>query len=225
METNVQVPVRRFFQSREYIQNVSKQEQLLLKPVFLKLSLFVCLSVLFSGTLGMVGYNSEEISKLLAQSPESIEALQFFHVLGLGIQGLLTPIFYLLLSVLLSYFLLKELKIGTLLHIHLLFIWFILLNQLIELAVFYFFGIPAISSPISLGIVAQILLDHPLFIHFFSQINLVYIGGLVYLVSILQTVSTKKKAELIMVVLVVHLIIAIASAGISVINIEALLNG
>jgi hypothetical protein len=224
METNVQV-FRGFFYSKVKIQNVSQQEQLLIKPIFVKLSLLVGISVLLSAIFGIVGYHSEGISKQVGQhSMAYIEVLQFYHIVGIALKGLLTPIFYLFFSVLLSYYLLKEIRVGVLVHTHLLFIWLILLNQLVELLLFYFWGIPAISSPISLGIVAQILFDHPLFIHLLSEINLIYIGGLVYLTLLLQSVSTKQRVEIGLVVILVHFILALAGAGISVINIEELLN-
>jgi hypothetical protein len=225
METNVPI-LRGFFHSKAYIQSVSTQEQLLIKPLLLKFSLLVSLSFLISVLFGIAGYSSEEISmKVSKYSFEYIEALQLYHVVGLGIKGFLLPVFYLLLSTLLSYLFLKEIKVGVLLHIHLLFLWFILLNQAIELVLFYFWGMPAISSPISLGIVAQILLDHPLFIHILAEINLIHLVGLVYLSTIIQSVSTKKRVEIgLVVVVVVHTIIIIAGASISVINIEDLLN-
>ncbi|MBM7660000.1 hypothetical protein JOC85_000767 [Bacillus mesophilus] len=224
METNVQV-FRGFFDSKVKIQNVSQQEQLLIKPILVKLSLLVGISVLLSAILGIVGYQSEEISKQVGQqSLEYIEALQFYHIVGIALKGLLTPVFYLFFSVLLTYYLLKEIRVGVLVHIHLLFIWLILLNQMVELVLFYFWGIPAISSPISLGIVAQILLDHPLFIHILTEVNLIYIGGLVYLTILLQSVSTKQRVEIGLIVFLVHFILALAGAGISVINIEEWMN-
>ncbi|WP_246938992.1 hypothetical protein [Bacillus pinisoli] len=223
MESNVHV-IRGIFQSKAYIQKVSEQEQVLIKPILLKTSLLVGMSLLLSTLLGLAGYHTEEISKLVNQtSMKEIEALQFYHVLGLGLKGLILPILYVLLSSSLSYLFMREIKWGVLVHIHLLFVWFLLLNQAIELGLFYFFGIPSISSPLSLGIVGQILLDHPLFIHILSHINLVYLGGVLYITLLLKSVTSRKKLEIGLIVVGIHLLLAIIAAGISVINIDSLL--
>ena len=98
MESNVHV-IRGIFDSKAYINKVSEQEQFWIRPVLLKASLLLGISVLLSTLLGRSGFYTEDLSKLVNQtSMEEIEALQFYHVMGLGLKGLVVPIFYVLLS-------------------------------------------------------------------------------------------------------------------------------
>jgi hypothetical protein len=224
METNIQT-FRGFFQSKSYIHKVTVQEKILVKPIIIKLSLLVLLNIVLSISLGMFGYGSEGISRQITQQSNGyIESLQFFHATGLVLKGIFYPILYLLLAVTLSFFFFKDIRVGVLVHIHLYFLVFMVLNQAVQLALFYFWGLPAISSPFSLGIVSQIFVDQPFFNHLFSDINLFYIAGLIYLVTLIDSITIRKRGNIIIILIGIHLFIALVGSGISVIDIDALLN-
>ncbi|MFZ3589872.1 hypothetical protein ACOI1C_11455 [Bacillus sp. DJP31] len=223
MQTNIQA-LRGFFQPKSYIHRLTSQEQTSIKPIIVKLSFLLLVSLVVSILYSLMGYGTEVISKGLADySTSEIAALQTFHTVGLLLKGFFYPIFYLTLSVLLSYFFFRESSLIVYIHIHLYFIAFIMLNHVAQVFLFYTWGIPSISSPFSLGIVGQLLFNHPFLIHFMSYLNLFFIAGIVLLFILLNRISSKKPMINALIVVGIHLFLALLGAGISMINIDAML--
>ncbi len=223
MQSNIQA-FRGFFQPNSYIQKLTTQEQPSIKPIIVKLSLLLLTSVIISIFYSLLGYGTEVISRDLAEySTSEIAVLQTLHSLGLLLKGVFYPLFYLSLSVLLSFLFFRESSLNVLIHIHLYFIGFIVLNHIVQVVLFFTWGIPSISSPLSLGIVGQLLFEQPFMINLLSYINLFYIAGIALLVSLINRISTKKTMTNILIVVGIHLFLALLGSAISVINIDALL--
>jgi hypothetical protein len=216
--------VRGFFQPISYINKLSAQEDLSVKPLVGKVSILLSLSVLLSILYGMLGYRSEEIARVLGQHPDSyIEALQLLHATGIVFKSLVYPLFYFFLSTLAAYLFFKDISLKVLLFIHHYFIAFIVVHQAVHVILYYLFGIPTISSPFSLGIMVQILTDSPFLINLSSYFNLFYVTGMIFIMVLMKQQTSIRPLLAVLYIMGIHLFIALLGAGVSMINIDALL--
>jgi hypothetical protein len=223
MEITIQ-RVRGFFQPRSYINKITAQEHVSVKPLIGRVSFLLLLSILVSILYSFFGYRSEGIAIIISQHSEGhIESLQFLHAVGIVLKGIFYPLFYLFLSTLAAYLFFKDSSVKILLVVHHYFIAFIVLHQLVHAILFYLFGIPTISSPFSLGILAQVMTENQFLINFSSYINLFYIGGTVLLIALMNQHSSRKLTHTSLYIAGIHLLIALIGAGVSMIKVDALL--
>lgn len=223
MEANLGT-IRDIFQPKSYINRLSIKEDLSIKPVIRNVAILLSLFVMTSFLYSTLGYRTEEIAtELSKQSKSYIETMQWLHTIGIMLKAIVYPLLYLLISTLAFYLFFKEINIKVLLYIGQYFLVFMFLYETIHLLLFYFWGVPMVSSPFSLGVVMQILTEHPFLINLSSYVNLFYLGGMTVSILLINEQTERRALHSSLYIIGIHLLLALIGAGISVVNIDALL--
>ncbi|KAA0547445.1 hypothetical protein FZW96_11325 [Bacillus sp. BGMRC 2118] len=223
METNLWA-IREIFQPKSYINRLSIKEDLSIKPFMRNVSVLVVLFVISSFLFSMTGYRTEGIAAELSKEPNSyIETMQWLHGFGMILKGIVYPLFYLAVTTLAFYLFFKEIHIKILLYIGQYFLLFMYLYQVVQLLLFHYWGIPVISSPFSLGIVMQIVTDQSFVINLSSYVNLFYLAGVLLIIMLINQQTERRALHTSLYIIGIHLLLALIGAGLSMINVDALL--
>lgn len=224
METKLEV-IREIFKPKSYINQLSMKEDLSIKPLVRNISVVFVIYAITSFLYSSIGYRTEGIAVQLSKESNSyIETMLWLHSFGMLTKAIVYPLFYLLITTVAYRLFFKDYRTKVLLYIGQYFLVIIMLYQITQLLLFYYWGIPAISSPFSLGIVMQIVTNHSFLIHLSSYVNLFYLGGLAIVVMLLNEESSRKTLHTALFIIGIHLLLALIGAGVSVINIDALLH-
>jgi hypothetical protein len=178
------------------------------------------ISGLVFGLSGYLGIGSEYLSKkFLSLSPEEFQLQKAMFVAGQTLWGL----FYGLVILYLSSFWfwsMTDTDLNRLVIMQLLVLIVLLLEKLLLIPVSLLLGVPEVSSPFSLGPIAQTLTDNSFAIHFFAGISLFkgWVVAIQYLY--VRALTGKSRAVVLSLVLGLNLIYWLMSALFSIIEFE-----
>lgn len=220
MENRVEV-LRGLFQYPNYTYKLRDSEEV--AGVWKKATLLILLSGLVFGFSAYFGIGSEYLSKKLTAI--SRDEYEMHKLLFMGGQTLLGLVFGAVMIFLpaLFFWTLSDLDLKKLVSVQLFVLPIFLLEKLIVIPLALLLGLTQVSSPFSLGIIAQYLTGNDFLIYFFASITLFKIWAIFIEYKYLKMLTEKSPRIILSMVLGINLIIWIFAALFSFIQFEKIL--
>lgn len=185
---------------------------------------YVLVLILISGFVfglsGYAGIGSEYLSKkFLTLSPEELQIQKAFFVVGQTLWGFFFGLVMLYLSSF-WFWSMTDTDLNRFMIMQLLVLIILLLEKILLIPVSLLLGVPEISSPFSLGPVAQSLTDNSFLIYFFAGITLFKVWGMYVQYLYVRALTEKSRVVVLTLVLALNLIYWLMSAFFSIIQFE-----
>lgn len=191
--------------------------------VWKKTILFILLSGLIFGLSAYYGVDSEYLSKKLTSIPRAeYEMNKALFLAGQIIQGLFFGAIMLFLPAL-FFWTVTDLEFKRLLTIQLFVMPILLLEKLLIVPMALYLGLTKISSPFSLGVIAQYITGNDFIIHFLAYISIFKIWAIFIEYKYLKAMTEKNPKIVLLLVIGIHLVIWLFAAFISFIRMENIL--
>ncbi|MCM3123823.1 MULTISPECIES: hypothetical protein [unclassified Mesobacillus] len=191
--------------------------------VWKKTILFILLSGLIFGFSAYFGIDSEYLSRKLTSIPRAeYEMNKFLFLAGQIIQGLFFGAIMLFLPAL-FFWTVTDLEFKRLLTIQLFVMPIFLLEKLLIVPMALYLGLTKISSPFSLGVIAQYITGNDFVIHFLAYISIFKIWAIFIEYKYLKAMTDKNPKIILLFVTVIHLVIWLFAALISFVRMENIL--
>jgi F0F1-type ATP synthase membrane subunit c/vacuolar-type H+-ATPase subunit K len=183
----------------------------------------ILLSGLIAGLSGFFGIGSEYLSKNLVSSQTAeYEMQKALFVIGQILWGLFYGTVILYLSAL-WFWSLSDTELKRFVIMQLLVLVILLLEKLISIPVCLVLGVPEISSPFSLGPIAQSVMDNGFLVNFFASITLFKVWVIWVQYQYVRALTEKSRAVVWALVLGLNLIYWLFSALFSIIQFEKII--
>ncbi|RSD27069.1 hypothetical protein [Mesobacillus subterraneus] len=220
MENQIQV-FRGLFNYNYYTYKLRDSEQF--PGVWKKAVLFILLSGLIFGISAYFGVDSEYLSKKLTSVTRAeYEMNKFLFLAGQAIQGLVFGAILLFLPAL-FFWTLTDLEFKRLLTIQFFIMPILLLEKLLYVPMAVYLGLTKVSSPFSLGVIAQYITGNDFIIHFLSYISLFKVWAIFIEYKYLKVMIDKSPKIVMLLILAIHLIIWLFAALFSFVQMEKIL--
>jgi hypothetical protein len=220
MENRIEV-FRGLFNYNYYTYKLRDNEGL--PGVWKKTILFILLSGLIFGFSAYFGIDSEYLSRKLTSIPRAeYEMNKFLFLAGQIIQGLFFGAIMLFLPAL-FFWTVTDLEFKRLLTIQLFVMPIFLLEKLLIVPMALYLGLTKISSPFSLGVIAQYITGNDFVIHFLAYISIFKIWAIFIEYKYLKAMTDKNPKIILLFVTVIHLVIWLFAALISFVRMENIL--
>lgn len=184
--------------------------------------IFIISFLLFS-LRSMSGIHTENLTSLLVDSTADYTLARFGALVGSMIWSILYVAFHLFVfSWVLSF--IFDLPFTKLLPMQLLMVAFLLLEKILIFIVFVATGMSTSVSFLSFGPLAATFLEMPFFVYFFNQLTITTAVIIGFQYSFLKSyVGITRKYRLLFILIGLHLLLAIATASVTLIPLEDLL--
>ncbi|WP_079506458.1 hypothetical protein [Mesobacillus jeotgali] len=220
MENNIEV-FRGLFNYNYYTYKLRDAERF--PGVWKKTILFILLSGLIFGFSAYFGIESEYLSeKLTSITRAEYEMNKFLFFAGQIIQGLVFGAIMLFLPAL-FFWTVTDLDFKRLLSIQLFVMPIILLEKLLLVPMALFFGLTKVSSPFSLGVIAQYITGNDFIVHFLAYISVFKIWAIFIEYKYLKAMTDKNPKIIVLLIIAIHLVIWLFAALFSFIQMEKIL--
>jgi hypothetical protein len=185
--------------------------------------LLLSLSVFF--VKGMLGIEQHPISRELVtlSMDEFIERKTYFFV-GQILNGGLYPLLFIVLPAI-YYWSLTDIEFKKLIAVQMIVFPIYLLQSIIQALLYVLPGLPWYSSPLSLGILAQILTNNEFFIYFFGSITWFQVWIFYIQFKALKELTSINNSKKILFITVFHIIIILIHSLLSYIDFYQLVKG
>lgn len=191
--------------------------------VWKKTILFILLSGLIFGFSAYFGIDSEYLSRKLTSIPRAeYEMNKSLFLAGQIIQGLFFGAIMLFLPAL-FFWTVTDLEFKRLLTIQLFVMPIFLLEKLLIVPMALYLGLTKISSPFSLGVIAQYITGNDFILHFLAYISIFKIWAIFIEYKYLKAMTDKNPKIVLLLVIGIHLVIWLFAALISFIRMENIL--
>lgn len=171
-----------------YFDSLNKAERL--RGFTWRFLVLIGISIIVSAIASYFGFGTEEIMKNMDKaSGERLEAAKIFFGIGNVVSGLLFP-FFITIFFALYYWIFFEASFSQLFKLQMYPMFILVLEKVLNLPFFYFVGNHKELSPFGLGIVTQLLTDHPMLTTLISQFTIFQAWA-----AIIQIISLKKMSE------------------------------
>jgi hypothetical protein len=191
--------------------------------VWKKTILFILLSGLIFGFNAYFGVDSEYLSKKLTAIPRAeYEMNKTLFLAGQILQGLFFGAIMLFLPAL-FFWTVTDLEFKRLLTIQLFIMPILLLEKLLVLPMALYLGLTKVSSPFSLGVIAQYITGNEFIIHFLAYISIFKIWAIFIEYKYLKAMTDKNPKIIVLLILAIHLVIWLFAALFSFIQMEKIL--
>jgi hypothetical protein len=191
--------------------------------IWKKTILFILLSGLIFGFSAYLGIDSEYLSKKLTSIPRTeYELNKFLFLAGQTLQGLVFGAIILFLPAL-FFWTVTDLEFKRLLTIQLFVIPILLLEKLLIVPMALYLGLTKISSPFSLGVIAQYITGNDFIVHFLAYISIFKIWAIFIEYKYLKAMTDKNPKIILLLILAIHLIIWLFAALFSFIQMDKIL--
>jgi hypothetical protein len=220
MENRIEV-FRGLFNYNYYTYTLRDTERF--SGVWKKTILFILLSGLIFGLSAYFGVDSEYLSKKLTSIPRAeYEMNKALFLAGQIIQGLFFGAIMLFLPAL-FFWTVTDLEFKRLLTIQLFVMPIFLLEKLLIVPMALYLGLTKISSPFSLGVIAQYITGNDFIIHFLAYISIFKIWAIFIEYKYLKAMTEKNPKIVLLLVIGIHLVIWLFAALFSFIRMENIL--
>ncbi|MBT2678690.1 hypothetical protein J7E38_06715 [Bacillus sp. ISL-35] len=220
MENRIEV-IRGLFNYNYYTYKLRDTERF--PGIWKKTILFILLSGLIFGFSAYFGVDSEYLSKKLTSIPRAeYEMNKALFLAGQIIQGLFFGAIMLFLPAL-FFWTLTDLEFKRLLTIQLFVMPILLLEKLLIVPMAIYLGLTKISSPFSLGVIAQYITGNDFIIQFLAYISIFKIWAIFIEYKYLKAMTDKNPKIILLLVIVIHLVIWLFAALISFVRMENIL--
>lgn len=220
MENRIEV-FRGLFNYNYYTYKLRESERF--PGVWKKTVLFILLSGLIFGFSAYLGVDSEYLSKKLTSIPRpEYEMNKLLFLAGQIIQGLVFGAIMLFLPAL-FFWTVTDLEFKRLLTIQLFVMPILLLEKLLIVPMALYLGLTKISSPFSLGVIAQYITGNDFIIHFLAYISIFKIWAIFIEYKYLNAMTDKNPKIVLLLILAIHLIIWLFAALFSFIQMDKIL--
>ncbi|WP_226679082.1 hypothetical protein [Mesobacillus jeotgali] len=191
--------------------------------VWKKTILFILLSGLIFGISAYLGVDSEYISKKLTSIPRAeYEMNKLLFLAGQVIQGLVFGAIMLFLPAM-FFWTVTDLEFKRLLTIQLFVMPIVLLEKLLIVPMAIYLGLTKISSPFTLGVIAQYITGNDFIIQFLAYISIFKIWAIFIEYKYLKAMTDKNPKIVLLLILAIHLIIWLFAALFSFIQMDKIL--
>ncbi|WP_144478337.1 hypothetical protein [Cytobacillus oceanisediminis] len=188
-----------------------------------KTILFILLSGLIFGFSAYFGIDSEYLSRKLTSLPRAeYEMNKSLFLAGQIIQGLFFGAIMLFLPAL-FFWTVTDLEFKRLLTIQLFVMPILLLEKLLIVPMALYLGLTKVSSPFSLGVIAQYITGNDFIIHFLAYISIFKIWVIFIEYKYLKAMTEKNPKIVLLLVIGIHLVIWLFAALFSFIRMENIL--
>lgn len=185
--------------------------------------LMILLSGLIFGISSYFGIGSEYLSKKLTSiSREEYEMQKLLFMAGQTVLGLFFG-FVLIFLPALFFWTLSDLELKKLLAVQLFVMPIFLLEKVIIIPFAIFLGLTKVSSPLSLGIIAQYITGNDFVIYFLASISIFKIWAIFIEYKYLKMLTGKNPKIIFLIVLSINLLIWLFTALFSFIQFEKIL--
>lgn len=220
MENNIEV-FRGLFNYHYYTYKLRDAERF--PGVWKKTILFILLSGMIFGFSAYFGIESEYLSKKLTSiSRAEYEMNKLLFLSGQILQGLVSGAIMLFLPAL-FFWTVTDLEFKRLLSIQLFVMPILLLEKVLYVPMALYLGLTKVSSPFSLGVIAQYITGNDFIIHFLAYISIFKIWAIFIEFKYLNAMTDKNPKIVLLLVIAIHLIIWLFAALISFIRMENIL--
>ncbi|CAM3833197.1 hypothetical protein [Mesobacillus thioparans] len=191
--------------------------------VWKKTILFILLSGLIFGVSAYLGVDSEYLSKKLTSITRAeYEMNKSLFLAGQIIQGLFFGAILLFLPAL-FFWTVTDLEFKRLLTIQLFVMPILLMEKLLIVPMAIYLGLTKISSPFSLGVIAQYITGNDFLIHFLAYISIFKIWAIFIEYKYLKAMTDRNPKITLLFVIAIHLVIWLFAALISFVRMENIL--
>ncbi|MBT2756684.1 hypothetical protein J7E71_12035 [Mesobacillus foraminis] len=185
--------------------------------------LLILLSGLLFGAAAYLGISSEYLSKKLTQLPrDEFEMHKALFVLGQLLWGLFYGAVIIYIPSLFFWTLSDE-DMKPLIVVQFLVLLILLLEKVVLIPISLTLGVPEISSPFSLGPIAQSLTKNLFFMYFFACISLFKLWAMYIQYTYLRVLTGKSSRVVLAMVIGINLLFWLMSALLSIIQFEKLI--
>ncbi|RAK19899.1 hypothetical protein B0I26_10581 [Anoxybacillus vitaminiphilus] len=186
-----------------------------------RLMILSIVSGLLSGLSVYAGLDTEMFTRLVEKkSMEAIEAMKLLFGVGSVLNGIISPIIIMYLSSLLIWTVLEDMKFYKIAAIQLYVVFIGVLEKTLEMVFRLMTGANSFSSPFGFGILAQLITDQPLLIHFMNEITIFGILGVIIQIIALKICSSFSLGKISILVIGIYLIFNLISSLLSLMDIE-----
>lgn len=220
MDNRIEV-IRGLFNYNYYTYKLRDSERFL--GVWKNAVILILLSGLIFGISAYFGVDSEYLSKKLTSiSRNEYEMNKFLFLAGQTIQGLFFGASMLFLPAL-FFWTMTDLEFKRLLTIQFFVMPIFLLEKLLIVPLALFLGLTKVSSPFSLGVIAQYITGNDFIIHFLAYLSLFKVWAIFIEYKYLKMLTDKSPRMVILLILAIHLVIWLFAALFSFIQMEKIL--
>jgi hypothetical protein len=185
--------------------------------------LLILISGFVFGMSGFFGIGSEYLSKrFLSLTPEEFQLQKALFITGQTLWGLLYGSMILYLSSF-WFWSMTDTELNRFVVMQLLVLIILLLEKGILIPVSLLLGIPEISSPFSLGPIAQTLTSNSFAIHFFAGISLFKVWAMAIQYLYVRALTENSRGKVLALVLGLNLLYWLLSAFFSIIQFEKII--
>jgi hypothetical protein len=189
-----------------------------------RLFALILLSMAIFWVSGLAGIGSNPISTMLhLLSPSEYEARKFWFSIGRLLLGLLFAAIILVIPSL-FYWTITEVPLKKLMIIQMNVLLIFLIGKVVSILLVILFGLDWISSPLSLGVIAQSLTNNPWVVRFMGTISLFQIWSIWLQFIALKSLSPKSSKMLFLIITSVHLLFWIFTATLSYIDLTEIIH-
>ncbi|MFT9600530.1 hypothetical protein [Mesobacillus sp.] len=191
--------------------------------VWKKITLLILLSGLLFGISAYFGIGSEYLSrKLTSVSREEYEMQKLLFMIGQAILGLFFGAIMIFLPAL-FYWTLSDLELKKLLTIQLFVMPIFLLEKVLAIPLALSLGLIQVSSPFSLGIIAQYITGNDFIIYFLSYLSIFKIWAVFIEYKYLRMLTDRNPKIILLIILAINLVIWLFASLFSFIQFEKIL--
>ena len=191
--------------------------------VWKKITLLILLSGLLFGISAYFGIGSEYLSrKLTSVSREEYEMHKLLFMIGQAILGLFFGAIMIFLPAL-FFWTLSDLELKKLLTIQLFVMPIFLLEKILAIPLAISLGLIQVSSPFSLGIIAQYITGNDFIIYFLSYLTIFKIWAIFIEYKYLRMLTDRNPKIILLIVIAINLVIWLFASLFSFIQFEKIL--
>jgi hypothetical protein len=165
---------------------------------------------------------------LMANHPsvplKKLEMMKMLFAAGYVVQGICAPLAFIAFSSLLYKAVFREIPFYQLMTIQFYTAVIFFVEKVLFFPFRYFLGFNEVSSPFSLGMMAQLWTDQPFVIHLMNGLSIFFIWGIIYQIFSLIILSSRPRKMVVPVVIFVNVFILLIAALLTTINIDTLLS-
>lgn len=186
-------------------------------------TIFLLITLALSGISAFLGIGSGQLSKLIYEtSPSEFQAAKGLFAVGQILQSLLVTVILIFFSALV-FWVFTDIEYRKLMVVQLFVICIHLIEKLIAIPLHFYFGLDNISSPFSLGVIAQYLTDYEILINFLGEISLFSIWTMILQYKFLRIITEVSNRRLYILIISINLFFWIFSALFTYIKFEVFL--